>query len=102
PTHTSRTSPPLPYTTLFRSVVIQRLSGVLQVLHGALVVQPHVRDSPPLTVAGLRAHASLGLGPVHAALSHQTVETSRGGCPDDQDRKSTRLNSSHVSVSYAV
>src|SRR5689334_24125589 len=26
----------------------------------------------------------------------------RGGCPERRDRKSTRLNSSHSSISYAV
>src|SRR5699024_11475442 len=61
-----------PYTTLFRSV------GAAQ----------------HLAVGGLRhAPGRVGLG----------VEQQRPVHPvDEQDRKSTRLNSSHVSISYAV
>src|SRR5690554_7444021 len=83
-------SPLFPYTTLFRS------DGLLPVgpapgeaphpplltphPHGADVEHPHVED----LLDGL---ADLGLGRVGRDL---------------EDRKSTRLNSSHVRISYAV
>src|SRR2546421_5030327 len=66
-----------PYTTLFRSNFCL------------------VEDLPTLIwVANL---ASLEL---HTALHR--VSTSRRGCPSTRDRKSTRLNSSHDQISYAV
>src|SRR3712207_7497515 len=72
-----------PYTTLFRSVVGQRLAeGV-----GREVLEP-------LPVALADAHLQ---GVVVAAAAR------RGGRDvGDEDRKSTRLNSSHANISYAV
>src|SRR5690349_24125075 len=63
-----------PYTTLFRSVVDHRVDE-LPVAHALAVarVRQHVRGE---------AHVLLAAG--------------------DEDRKSTRLNSSHVEISYAV
>src|SRR5699024_12757629 len=86
-------STPFPYTTLFRSV---RHGGG----HAALIpdqgVHIHAEDHP------LRI-----LGPEKDA--HYLVELAvipvRDGEPHSgsfKDRKSTRLNSSHVSISYAV
>src|SRR2546430_10393360 len=82
-----------PYTTLFRSLV---------------------RLDPPLAVAGDIAHATRGEVPLVAVFAvgiltagHlQAVRCARefhgldGG--RRQDRKSTRLNSSHSQISYAV
>src|SRR5690349_23024780 len=67
-----------PYTTLFRS-----LFGWLH-RHHLAVTGPTVEDH--LTDAD-GAHAVVLEVPVH---------------PQRQDRKSTRLNSSHVEISYAV
>src|SRR5258707_9062704 len=71
-----------PYTTLFRS---QLSTG-----HGV--------EQSPLAAAGGRDR---GL-----ALDGRGVAGSRGGGsrhpPAVQDRKSTRLNSSHANISYAV
>src|SRR3712207_7275202 len=74
-----------PYTTLFRSV--------LRVLrHHALAVG-----------AVVQAVGAVGIllgGEVHRAAVHGLVVTlARGG---RGDRKSTRLNSSHANISYAV
>src|SRR2546427_4465329 len=75
-----------PYTTLFRSPSVQRL---LQQVHpqrlvGAVVL---VREH------GVLRHASAtGLADRESAIPMQR----------DQDRKSTRLNSSHSQISYAV
>src|SRR2546430_4259576 len=63
-----------PYTTLFRSDLGARLGDVPQALTGALV-----GDEPGLE--GIDARALAG---------------------EQRDRKSTRLNSSHSQISYAV
>src|SRR5690349_24003297 len=77
-----------PYTTLFRS---RR-----QLLAARLVDHPAAEpeDDPP-------DDADLGdrLAPrVRAVLHHDRRQPARA----DLDRKSTRLNSSHVEISYAV
>src|SRR5699024_12454518 len=80
--------PPLfPYTTLFRSWG-RRLPGVGR---GAI-------GRPGLSAAGGRAD------PVHpaAGCAVSAMGPRRASPPGGQDRKSTRLNSSHVSISYAV
>src|SRR3712207_7817174 len=84
-----------PYTTLFRSDVAERTD------HGGLR-----RD--PLGGLGGRALAAVDHPPVRPGL----VEGQRVDAGDDdlagerergdQDRKSTRLNSSHANISYAV
>src|SRR5438132_8161056 len=71
-----------PYTTLFRSVVrfqygLRRLQAV---------------RAPSARAGG----ATESAGPSHA--SHQRTPRS----PQHSDRKSTRLNSSHTVISYAV
>src|SRR5438067_5419603 len=75
-----------PYTTLFRSSArppVRRGRGrVRAVAH---------RPSRVRLRAGWRNRAGLGGPGGGRARDHQ-----------DQDRKSTRLNSSHVSISYAV
>src|SRR3712207_6866784 len=73
-----------PYTTLFRSAVVAELSF------------PEVR----MAVA-VGAERRLRVVQVQAA---QTVETDLAveGVDDALDRKSTRLNSSHANISYAV
>src|SRR5690606_42011146 len=79
-----------PYTTLFRSFVIA--------LHAltAVVVPPLVR------VLGPRVFlvAALPLGTTAAWTLVRTPGILRGR--PVEDRKSTRLNSSHVKISYAV
>src|SRR3712207_6902842 len=80
-----------PYTTLFRSVVVaplhKRQEHRIEV--AALGRQPVLVTS---TTAGLAIRRSLeqpGLDEMSQALAQQ-------------DRKSTRLNSSHANISYAV
>src|SRR5690606_41984522 len=78
-------SPLFPYTTLFRSQArAQRLRQRHRTVLG--VVDPH-QLAEPFAVQHLRFR----LG-VQAMLQHQAAA----------DRKSTRLNSSHVKISYAV
>src|SRR3712207_7843908 len=80
-----------PYTTLFRSgpdaAVRARADGQRAVL---------VRADPE-GGHGRRAGAGRGLGP---QLARGGAGRGRGHHPED--RKSTRLNSSHANISYAV
>src|SRR5437773_7678467 len=69
-----RPSPQLfPYTTLFRSCVTTRSAAV------RIALDEHALDAH-VTRRGLEAHGEVR----------------------SQDRKSTRLNSSHITISYAV
>src|SRR3712207_8270920 len=71
-----------PYTTLFRSLRIAAIGhAVLALLHH------HGR------------HGGHGLDALHVHLIELLDEGQDGV---DQDRKSTRLNSSHANISYAV
>src|SRR5256885_11109522 len=85
-----------PYTTLFRS---HRPDGAAQLPHRAGRPQP-----PPDDVAhDHREHAAgdqEGVVPVPADLEHLDARLVHGA--DLEDRKSTRLNSSHLVISYAV
>src|SRR2546430_10816370 len=65
-------STPFPYPTLFRSLV--------------------QRHPEPVVIPALAAHP-----PGEIPLRHERARTERG-----EDRKSTRLNSSHSQISYAV
>src|SRR3712207_8262122 len=66
-----------PYTTLFRSWLVRLLGARLVAQHGAVLAAP----TPLLVRIGSAADL------LHAASI---------------DRKSTRLNSSHANISYAV
>src|SRR5689334_23914897 len=66
-----------PYTTLFRSEPLQRLEPGLPILR----------------------HGGRGQLPVQARLDRTRAD---GESARVEDRKSTRLNSSHISISYAV
>src|SRR3712207_7787078 len=71
-----------PYTTLFRSLVHRLAEEVLG---------DDVRAAARAEGGGLRDVRGVD-GDVHRAVSHA----------QDEDRKSTRLNSSHANISYAV
>src|SRR3712207_9296868 len=76
-----------PYTTLFRSAPVGRLRRAPRGAGtGAHVPSPH-----PLTSGARRVHRGLP----RRALGDQLLRRR-------QDRKSTRLNSSHANISYAV
>src|SRR5438876_6691684 len=84
-----------PYTTLFRS-------------HGAvgnIVLRPPQQDAIlpwARSVIGMRFPSMRWLGP--DSRPSDTFAEMRGGAAHlgERDRKSTRLNSSHPSISYAV
>src|SRR5690348_17796706 len=90
-----------PYTTLFRSV-------------GRLLFQPLVEDQIGFADGAIRIghlvegersrhHSQRKLRPPTALpLLHNCAGTRKPPDARRQDRKSTRLNSSHPSISYAV
>src|SRR3712207_8020111 len=73
-----------PYTTLFRSHTLPR--GSL----GVPALQPCLSLRSPQVITGW----------LTLVLHCPSLET--GSKPTPQDRKSTRLNSSHANISYAV
>src|SRR3712207_8229396 len=89
-----------PYTTLFRSHVAARLRaaarGLSRLLHRAELPDLPVACSwlDPLSGAPYHHGHRLGVGRSRAAASN--------GVRAVLDRKSTRLNSSHANISYAV
>src|SRR3712207_7732416 len=78
-----------PYTTLFRSAVLGR--GEVADL---LALRPHRRRLGPHVAVGVDLH--LGAAVAEDALGHDRDRVHA------LDRKSTRLNSSHANISYAV
>src|SRR5204862_7848927 len=91
-----------PYTTLFRSLLTSRTLAVLDqeshVLSERLEHRRHVRERRP-GVVGEASLAQQGLSP----SENLTLSPDAGGRRrlNPRDRKSTRLNSSHVEISYA-
>src|SRR5207249_7482114 len=90
------TSTPFPYTTLFRSVFASVLPG-----KNAAICHDRLRKvlvHEVLTEVNAMAHPL-----VRDAAGKLLVETKfKVKLGIKRDRKSTRLNSSHVSISYAV
>src|SRR3712207_7532483 len=77
-----------PYTTLFRSSSEVARSPLQR--HRFLNVLPVTTHTPPVTIE--EGHSIVVVG--HAAYG--------ATLPPRLDRKSTRLNSSHANISYAV
>src|SRR5690606_42157646 len=95
-------SPPFPYTTLFRSPA--SLQGPASLARDvglparAAGLAGRVELAPVAITQGFD-RAELGLVAHLAALLDPVAEVQVGQI---EDRKSTRLNSSHVKISYAV
>src|SRR5699024_12825633 len=92
------TAPLFPYTTLFRSTSTTEATASVRRTVGELGSGSYSTVHPaPVSV------------PVRSRITNTSV-TQKDTCTtaprptatDSQDRKSTRLNSSHVSISYAV
>src|SRR5438067_6656997 len=82
-----------PYTTLFRSEAARQPMriGIAEQQHGlekAHAGVPHARR----TAEARQDHLA----------DHRLYQEQQAGADEQRDRKSTRLNSSHVSISYAV
>src|SRR5690554_7579546 len=86
-----------PYTTLFRSRVGPLLKGLDRILATAPRITRMMKD--PVATSFLQA-GSLGGGNHFIELVED--DEGRVGVMLHSDRKSTRLNSSHVRISYAV
>src|SRR3712207_9516678 len=91
-----------PYTTLFRS---RRAtgpdSGAPRAVERASL--PAARLKPDQHLGeGRVEHLGLGLGEVVEEEPAHRADVSGRGLLDRGDRKSTRLNSSHANISYAV
>src|SRR5690349_22542584 len=84
-----------PYTTLFRSPVAQAEDRL--VLHDELALADGAAQPPGQGEMGERVRRALVEDGVPAARALGLVHRGVG-----VDRKSTRLNSSHVEISYAV
>src|SRR5205085_5461945 len=87
-----------PYTTLFRSVGERRIVRVAR--------QPGRQIEERLLGEAERTFPAARLGLGHAELAREVPEVLTDGerrrGEDPGDRKSTRLNSSHSQISYAV
>src|SRR5690606_39552604 len=95
-------SHPFPYTTLFRSVLVARQHPKGACAHGAHANHADAqRAGCERRVGGQGFKGRDGIA-VHGLL--QTTEKTKNPAARAgfQDRKSTRLNSSHVKNSYAV
>src|SRR3712207_7971096 len=83
-----------PYTTLFRSVAPEAIRNPMSL--PVRVFAP--RSSAVLAVPGTVLTAEV-VEAIHARQMEGLTESEFGDTPD---RKSTRLNSSHANISYAV
>src|SRR3712207_8408105 len=81
-----------PYTTLFRSVDRRGAQDA-----GGLLGRPHLVDARVATGPGRRVDEQLRAVGGVVRLAVGPHQPSSG-----EDRKSTRLNSSHANISYAV
>src|SRR5690606_41561113 len=89
-----RTPPPptlFPYTTLFRSAAAVAAKAMIEAISESFMSQPRLCSRAGPAAPPQRARAD--------RVRRQAVATPGAQCPD---RKSTRLNSSHVKISYAV
>src|SRR5690606_41789564 len=86
-----------PYTTLFRS----QAAAVVEVIKGPA---EGVADPTKQVLGQILADQQFEAADVAEAGVVEALGDDRGAGPgvDQEDRKSTRLNSSHVKISYAV
>src|SRR3712207_7097298 len=84
-----------PYTTLFRSAVIYGAGGHI----GSAVARAFARDGANVFLAG-RTLATLDAVAQEISAAGGAAEAAQVDALED--RKSTRLNSSHANISYAV
>src|SRR3712207_8279865 len=90
-----------PYTTLFRS------DGAFRMGDEVLTDRAQQHPDEAAVTAGADHHEVGLLGPLDQHLGRVLPFLDRGPDVDrrvlgDEDRKSTRLNSSHANISYAV
>src|SRR5207253_9123400 len=91
-------SPFFPYTTLFRSMALA-FGLLFTALYVAGFLLSMRRDGVPLTVSNILRYDGATVSRLIADLKTDGLRAVRHA---STDRKSTRLNSSHVAISYAV
>src|SRR5690606_41781700 len=97
-TRRSQISKLFPYTSLFRSRKTGNIKAMPSVLDELIRLNPEKVD-----YYHEKAYALFLDKKYEAALATCDTITARfGNIEEQQDRKSTRLNSSHVKISYAV
>src|SRR5690606_39670397 len=96
------TSTPFPYTTLFRSF-FSKASASCQVAQcGHKVRTRRWAITPIKELDSKNGSIPISLRRVTAPMAVLVCKVDKTRCPVNEDRKSTRLNSSHVKISYAV
>src|SRR5690606_40892668 len=94
-------STPFPYTTLFRSPPVRG-----RTVHSCTSVLPppatDYRYGQTYSYSWFRVRPNAPTSVHLGTRSAKDSETSHQQISGDRDRKSTRLNSSHVKISYAV
>src|SRR5690625_5379314 len=75
---------------------VDRLLSRLSQTVGPERLAVHMHDTYGQALSNIYASLDWGISVVDCAVA------GLGGCPYAPDRKSTRLNSSHVAISYAV
>src|SRR5947209_12882985 len=85
-----------PYTTLFRSCETYEQSSGPARAQATPRSSFRTDDQPPVGVPALLEPARGRRRP------HDFLPGAGGAVPPERDRKSTRLNSSHANISYAV
>src|SRR5690242_21607302 len=92
-------SPLFPYTTLFRSIGVSLGQLVGPLAAGALIGGSDRAGTSALALLVAGAGAAVSFTSLWRIEHRDTAAKSSSG---PGDRKSTRLNSSHMSISYAV
>src|SRR3712207_9154776 len=91
-----------PYTTLFRSLIVELARAGATLIELGVPFSDPVADGPVIQRAAERAlRHGVGLVDVLRILAEARRETDVPVILF-RDRKSTRLNSSHANISYAV
>src|SRR5256885_7204207 len=92
-----------PYTTLFRSVTALERFAELWRKPSVLDAQPEPEPEPQTEpAAAVTATAAATAAAVAAPASIPLTPQQQARLERSRDRKSTRLNSSHLVISYAV
>src|SRR3712207_7423241 len=89
-----------PYTTLFRSSDHRGVVSLSPRTDVRLVAAIERLDRPDVPIA--ETWRRVGVLAEHMGLVRPSYEQVRRIVHDSRDRKSTRLNSSHANISYAV
>src|SRR5690606_42040332 len=89
-----------PYTTLFRSDRHDRARTITDV--GVVAHRVGIRDGEPSVRSALALSGGDGCDEVSDRVAGGETGSDLIEEAQDRDRKSTRLNSSHVKISYAV